>query len=240
MAAPYSAGSIQAVELVLWRILSESGMWDCFTRYRSGPVFVMPSQNQTKYVMKGSRNQKNQKEDQNDQHADQREELTSQLGKLFEDELKDIYWAEKALAKALPKMAKKATSEELVEAIENHLEETEEHINRCEQIFKLLGKEARGKKCEAMAGLIKEGESIMEDTEEGVMRDAGIISAAQKVEHYEIASYGTLRTFAETLGLEEAVELLDATLNEEKKTDELLTELAVSTINQEAAEEQAD
>ncbi|MBL7841797.1 MAG: ferritin-like domain-containing protein [Cyclobacteriaceae bacterium] len=178
--------------------------------------------------MKGSKNQQ------------KKEELSSQLGKLFEDELKDIYWAEKALAKALPKMAKKATSEELVEAIETHLEETEEHVNRCEKIFKLLGKEPRGKKCEAMEGLINEAESIMEDTEEGVMRDAGIISAAQKVEHYEIASYGTLRTFAETLGLQEAVELLEATLNEEKKTDEMLTELAVSNINQEAAEEPAE
>lgn len=178
--------------------------------------------------MKGSKNQQ------------KKEELSSQLGKLFEDELKDIYWAEKALAKALPKMAKKATSEELVEAIETHLEETEEHVNRCEKIFKLLGKEPRGKKCEAMEGLINEAESIMEDTEEGVMRDAGIISAAQKVEHYEIASYGTLRTFAETLGLQEAVELLEATLNEEKKTDEMLTELAVSNINEEAAEEPAE
>ncbi len=178
--------------------------------------------------MKGSKNQQ------------KKEELSSQLGKLFEDELKDIYWAEKALAKALPKMAKKATSEELVEAIESHLEETEEHVSRCEKIFKLLGKEPRGKKCEAMEGLINEAESIMEDTEEGVMRDAGIISAAQKVEHYEIASYGTLRTFAETLGLQEAVELLEATLNEEKKTDEMLTELAVSNINQEAAEEPAE
>lgn len=168
-----------------------------------------------------------------------KEELSTQLGKLFEDELRDIYWAEKALAKALPKMAKKATSQDLVDAIETHLQETEEHISRCEQIFKLLGKEARGKKCEAMAGLITEAESIMEDTEEGVMRDAGIISAAQKVEHYEIASYGTLRTFAETLGLQEAVEILETTLDEEKKTDELLTELAVSTINQEAAEEPA-
>lgn len=169
-----------------------------------------------------------------------KQELSSQLGKLFEDELKDIYWAEKALAKALPKMAKKATSEELVEAIETHLEETEEHVSRCEKIFKLLGKEARGKKCEAMEGLINEAESIMEETEEGVMRDAGIISAAQKVEHYEIATYGTLRTFAETLGLQEAVELLEETLNEEKKTDELLTGLAVSNINQEASEEPAD
>lgn len=169
-----------------------------------------------------------------------KEELSTQLGKLFEDELRDIYWAEKALAKALPKMAKKATSQELIDAIETHLQETEEHVSRCEEIFKLLGKEPRGKKCEAMEGLISEAESIMGDTEEGVMRDAGIISAAQKVEHYEIASYGTLRTFAETIGLTEAVEILETTLNEEKKTDELLTELAVSTINQEAAEEPAE
>jgi ferritin-like metal-binding protein YciE len=169
-----------------------------------------------------------------------KEDLSTQLGKLFEDELRDIYWAEKALVKALPKMAKKATSEELVAAIEKHLEETEEHVSRCEQIFKLLGKEARGKKCEAMEGLISEAESIIEDTEEGVMRDAGIISAAQKVEHYEIASYGTLRTFAETLGMQEVAEILETTLNEEKMTDESLTELAVSNINQEAAEEPAE
>lgn len=168
------------------------------------------------------------------------EDLSSQLGKLFEDELRDIYWAEKALAKALPKMAKNATSPELVEAIETHLEETQEHVARCEQIFKLLGKEARGKKCEAMEGLLSEAQGILEDTEEGVMRDAGIISAAQKVEHYEIASYGTLRTFAETIGLTEAADLLALTLEEEKKTDSLLTELAVSTINEEAAEEPAE
>ncbi len=206
-------------------------LWFCNARFAvfgHGTVFAPLQPNQKKCVMKGSKNQQ------------KKEELSSQLGKLFEDELKDIYWAEKALAKALPKMAKKATSEELVEAIETHLEETEEHVNRCEKIFKLLGKEPRGKKCEAMEGLINEAESIMEDTEEGVMRDAGIISAAQKVEHYEIASYGTLRTFAETLGLQEAVELLEATLNEEKKTDEMLTELAVSNINQEAAEEPAE
>lgn len=168
------------------------------------------------------------------------EELSSQLGKLFEDELRDIYWAEKALAKALPKMAKKATSPELKEAVETHLAETEVHVTRCEEIFKLLGKEPRGKKCEAMEGLLNEAESIMEDTEEGVMRDAGIISAAQKVEHYEIASYGTLRTFAETIGLDKAVDILETTLNEEKKTDVLLTELAVSTINSEAAQQSAE
>src|SRR5204863_580142 len=138
------------------------------------------------------------------------------LHHLFEDELKDIYWAEKALTKAIPKMIKNATSEELVEALENHLGETEEHVSRVEEVFGLLEKKATAKKCEAMDGLIKEAESIMEDCEEGAMCDAGIISAGQKVEHYEIASYGTLRTFAEILGLDEAVELLQQTLDEEK------------------------
>ena len=107
------------------------------------------------------------------------------LRELFEDELKDIYWAEKALTKALPKMAKNATSEELTEAIQNHLGETQGHVQRLEQVFEILGKKAQAKKCEAMAGLIKEGEEIVESTEPGPVRDAGIISAAQKVEHYE-------------------------------------------------------
>ncbi len=164
----------------------------------------------------------------------------SQLMKLFEDELKDIYWAEKALTKALPKMIKNATAQELVEALQNHLEETEGHVTRAEQVFEVLGKKATAKKCEAMAGLIKESEEIMSDTEKGAMRDAGIISAGQKVEHYEIASYGTLRTFAETLGLTEAVELLEETLNEEKAADEKLTEVAESSINMEAAGEDED
>ena len=116
---------------------------------------------------------------------------SSQLMKLFEDELKDIYWAEKALTKALPKMAKNATSPELIEALQNHLGETEKQVEKVEKVFELLGKKAVAKKCEAMAGLIKEGDEIMKDTEKGPQRDAGIISAGQKVEHYEIASYGT-------------------------------------------------
>jgi len=165
---------------------------------------------------------------------------SSQLMKLFEDELKDIYWAEKALTKALPKMVKNATSEELVEALENHLSETEEQITRIEQIFESMDKKPVAKKCEAMAGLIKEAEEIMKDCEEGAMRDAGIISAGQKVEHYEIASYGTLRAFADLLGLEEAVSLLEETLNEEKAADEKLTEVATSAINVEAAMEEED
>ncbi len=157
---------------------------------------------------------------------------------LFENELKDIYWAEKALTKAIPKMIKNATSEELIEALENHLIETEEQVKRLEQVFKVIGKKATAKKCEAIEGLIKEAEGIMEECEEGSICDAGIISAGQKVEHYEMASYGTLRQFAETLGLHEAVELLQATLDEEKAADEKLTEVAVSAVNIEASQEQ--
>jgi ferritin-like metal-binding protein YciE len=165
----------------------------------------------------------------------QAQDDSSKLHKLFEEELKDIYWAEKALTKAIPKMIKKATNEELIEALENHLEETEGHVQRCEQVFEILGKTAQAKKCEAMAGLIKEAEELMTESDEGVMRDAAIISAAQKVEHYEIASYGTLRTFATTLGLTDAAELLEETLNEEKNADEILTGVAESAINVKAA-----
>lgn len=162
------------------------------------------------------------------------------LRDLFEDELKDIYWAEKALTKAIPKMIKNATSQELIDALEDHLEVTEGQVARCEQVFELLGKPARAKKCEAMDGLIKEAKEIMESTEVGMVRDAGIISAGQKVEHYEIASYGTLRTFASTLGLEEIAGLLEQTLNEEKEADQTLTQVAESSVNLEAviAEEQ--
>ncbi len=161
---------------------------------------------------------------------------SSQLMKLFEDELKDIYWAEKALTKAIPKMIKNATSQELIDALESHLSETEEHVSRVEQVFESIGKKAVAKKCEATAGLIKEAQEIMEECEEGAMRDAGIISAGQKIEHYEIASYGTLRAFADLLGLDEAVKLLEATLKEEKAADEKLTEVATSAVNLQAAQ----
>ncbi len=161
----------------------------------------------------------------------------SALMKLFEDELKDIYWAEKALTKALPKMLKNASAPELVEAIENHLAETEKQVQMVENVFELIDKKPVAKKCEAMAGLLKEGEEIMKDTEKGPQRDAGIISAAQKVEHYEIASYGTLRTFANTLGLDEAAAILDEILQQEKNADASLTEIAESSINVEALEE---
>lgn len=162
---------------------------------------------------------------------------SSQLMELFEDSLKDIYWAEKALTKAIPKMIKKATSPELVEALTSHLAETEQQVTRLESVFEPIETKATAKKCEAMEGLLKEAESIMEDCEKGAMRDAGIISAAQKVEHYEIATYGTLRQFAETLQLNEAVSLLDTTLNEEKAADQKLSEVAMATINEMASQE---
>ncbi len=154
---------------------------------------------------------------------------------LFEDELKDIYWAEKALTKAIPKMIKNTTTPDLAQALEDHLEETKGHVDRLEEAFQMLGKAARAKKCEAMDGLIKEAEEIMEDTPEGIVRDAGIISAGQKVEHYEIATYGTLCAFAKTLGEDEIATLLQQTLEEEKGADEKLTSIAESSVNLEAA-----
>lgn len=167
-----------------------------------------------------------------------REKDKSALLKLFTDEVKDIYWAEKHLVKALPKMAKGATSEELTAAIVKHIGETEVHIQRLEEVFGILGVKPQAKKCDAMAGLIEEGQGILEDTEDGTMtRDAGIISAAQKVEHYEIATYGTLRVLANTLGLPDAAELLEATLEEEKTTDVGLTVIAEGFINEAAAQE---
>jgi ferritin-like metal-binding protein YciE len=161
------------------------------------------------------------------------------LHELFEMELKDIYWAEKALTKAIPKMIKKATSEELVGALEEHLAVTENQVKRVEQVFELMDMTPKAKKCEAMDGIIKEGEEIMKETEEGMARDAGIISAAQKVEHYEIASYGTLCAFAKTLGMTKGAELLEETLNEEKEADATLSKIAESSINEEAMQEES-
>ena len=157
------------------------------------------------------------------------------LRDFFEDGLKDIFWAEHALVKALPKMAKNATSSKLIQAFEHHLKETEEHITRLEKVFESLGLKAVGKKCDAMDGLLKEADGIMAETELGVVRDAGIIAAVQKVEHYEIATYGTLRAYAVTLGESKVATLLDKTLEEEKKADVTLTEIALAEINIEAA-----
>lgn len=162
------------------------------------------------------------------------------LQELYLDELRDIYDAEQQLVKALPKMAKTATNEELKAAFEQHLEQTQEHVARLEKVFEDLGEKPKRKTCEAMKGLIEEGKHLMEeDADEDVM-DAGLIAAAQKVEHYEIATYGTLRTYAETLGFDEQADLLQETLDEEKDTDENLTELAVSCVNIEAAEDEEE
>jgi ferritin-like metal-binding protein YciE len=165
----------------------------------------------------------------------------SQLQKLFTDSLKDIYWAEKHLIKALPKMKKKATTDALKSAIEEHLAQTEEHVKRLEKVFEICGKKAQAKKCDAMEGLSKEGDSVIEETEDGSMtRDAGIIMAAQKVEHYEIATYGSLVQFAKTLGMNKAAEILHKTLDEEKQTDEKLTEIAEWQVNPQAQQENAE
>lgn len=156
------------------------------------------------------------------------------LKDLFEDSLKDIYWAEKALVKALPKMEKNASDDKLKEAIAQHLIETEEHVSRLEECFESLGKKAQAKKCDAMQGLIEEAESIIKETEPGTVRDAGIIAASQKVEHYEIATYGTLAAFAKILEEETSLKNFLATLEEEKKCDELLTKLADTNLNSQA------
>lgn len=163
------------------------------------------------------------------------------LQEFFTDEIKDIYWAEKHLVKTLPKMAKAATSPELKEAFTNHLEETKVHVERIEQIFELLEEKAQAKKCDAMEGITKEGDSIIEDTETGTStRDVGLILAGQKVEHYEIATYGGLVQLAKNLGRDDVAEILEQTLGEEKNADELLTTVAEDNINYEAAEEREE
>ncbi|MDN3587549.1 ferritin-like domain-containing protein [Pedobacter aquatilis] len=162
----------------------------------------------------------------------------SEFHEFFIDELKDIYWAEKHLVKALPKMKKAATSPELAAAFEKHTQETQTHIETLEEIFSLLDEKATAKKCDAMAGLLEEANGIIEDTDAGTMiRDAGLILAAQKVEHYEIATYGTLKVFAENMDRNDVSSLLEQTLENEKETDVALTEIAVSAINSEAAAE---
>ena len=160
------------------------------------------------------------------------------LQEFFTDEIKDIYWAEKHLVKTLPRMAKAATSQELKDAFTHHLEETKTHVERIEQVFEMLEEKPQAKKCEAMEGITKEGESIIEDTETGTStRDVGLILAGQKVEHYEIATYGGLIQLAKNLGRDDVAEILIQTLREEKNADEQLTTVAEDNINYEAAEE---
>jgi ferritin-like metal-binding protein YciE len=159
------------------------------------------------------------------------------LQKLYVEELRDVYNAENQLLKALPKMAKGAASDELRQALEDHLEETREHVERLDEIFEALGEKATGKTCKAMKGLVEEGSEILEEEGEESVLDAGIIAAAQKVEHYEIATYGTLRAWANLLGEDEAGDLLQQTLDEEGEADKRLNELAEEIVNPEALSE---
>jgi len=156
------------------------------------------------------------------------------LDTLFHDTLKDIYYAERNILKALPKMQRGAQSPELKKAFEEHKAQTEGHVERLQQVFELIGKRPQGKTCPAIDGIIEEGSEILEEYKGSPALDAGLIAAAQAVEHYEITRYGTLKRWAEVLGMEDAVELLDATLQEESETDEKLTGLADASVNQEA------
>ncbi len=158
------------------------------------------------------------------------------MEELFHAQLQDVYYAEKQLIKALPKLAKNSTNEQLAEAFTNHLHETEGQVDRLEKIFELVEKKPRGKKCDAILGIIAEGQEVIDEISDDAVRDAGLVGAAQAAEHYEIARYGTLIAWAELLGLEEAVELLSATLDEEKNANQLLTEIAESGVNEAATE----
>ena len=162
----------------------------------------------------------------------------SMLHEFFMDTLKDIYWAEKAQVKAMQKMMKNSTTEDLRDAFEQHRMQTETHVERLEQVFEMMGKKAQAKKCPAMQGLIEEAQEVMEETEDDTYtRDCALIVSAQKAEHYEIASYGSLVTLARAMGHTEAADLLQETLDEEKETDELLTQIAEGFINEEALNE---
>jgi ferritin-like metal-binding protein YciE len=164
--------------------------------------------------------------------------VDSKLQEFFLDQLQDIYWAEKKLVKTLPKMEEAAVSDRLKEAFRNHLMQTENHVSRLEDVFSLIGEDAKSKKCHAMSGIAEEGEDIIDETEDGTAtRDAGLIFAGQKAEHYEIATYGGLAQLARTLGHMQAAQLLEDTLKEEKEADALLTEIAESSVNAQASAE---
>jgi ferritin-like metal-binding protein YciE len=156
------------------------------------------------------------------------------LSELFHDTLKDMYYAEKKIVATLPKLARAAHSDELKKAFTRHLHETEEHVDRLEQVFAVINKEPHGKTCEAIVGITDEGAEIMKEYKGSPALDAGLLAAAQAVEHYEISRYGTLRTWAQELGLTEAMSLLDQTLSEEKATDETLTRIAKEVVNHQA------
>jgi len=162
------------------------------------------------------------------------------LNDLFTETLKDVYFAENAILKALPKMAKKAKSDELKSAFTEHAEETEEHVKRLDKVFKILGQKPEGKECPALKGLVEETEELMSEASSPDVLDAGLIGCAQAVEHYEMARYGTLCAWAEQLDMDDAVELLEETLEEEKAADQKLTELATGGINEQAEAEESD
>lgn len=200
----------------------------------------MPRQASTKKGTSSGKSSSGRKSSASAATADKQQprQTNTMLEKFMHDSLKDIYWAEKHLTKVLPRIEKAATSEELKQALQDHLTVTEEQVARLEQVFEILGKKAQAKKCEAMEGLVKEAETIIEETEDGTStRDVAIIIACQKVEHYEIASYGGLTQLANTMGMTEVAELLGQTLQEEKETDELLTSIAENDINLQAEEE---
>ena len=157
------------------------------------------------------------------------------LEKLFEETVRDIYYAEKKILKALPKMARKASSQRLADAFRSHVDQTEVHVERLDQVFELIGKAPRGKTCPAIDGIIEEGEEIMKEAETDTVRDAGMLAAAQAVEHYEITRYGTLIAWAKELGRPDCASVLQKNLDEEKTTDEKLTKLATSRVNKKAA-----
>lgn len=198
----------------------------------------MPRQASTKKASSSGKSASGKKSSGSAATVENQQQSNTMLEKFMIDSLKDMYWAEKHLMKALPRLEKAATSEELKQAFSDHVTVTEEQIARLEQIFEIMGKKPQAKKCEAMEGLSKEAESIIEETEAGTStRDVALIIAAQKVEHYEIASYGGLAQLANTMGLTEVGELLGQTLQEEKETDELLTSIAENNINLQAEEE---
>ncbi|WP_103336382.1 ferritin-like domain-containing protein [Pseudotabrizicola formosa] len=161
---------------------------------------------------------------------------TKTLNDLFLENLKDIYYAERKILKALPKMARGAQSQDLKAAFEKHAEETQQHVERLQQVFEILGKRAQGKTCPAIEGIIEEGEEVLDTFKESPALDAGLVAAAQAVEHYEIARYGTLKRWAEVLGMKDVAKLLGQTLQEESATDEALTGLADGSVNQAALE----
>lgn len=165
----------------------------------------------------------------------------SKLKEFFIDQLEDLYWAEKKLVKTLPKMQEAATSQQLKDAFANHCNETQNHVSRLERVFGIIGEDVDSTKCPAMAGIVDEGEDIIDDTDEGsAQRDVGLIFAGQKAEHYEIATYGGMVTLAKTLGYDEAADILAQTLTEEKHADELLTSIAENGINYQAAGERKE